>query len=49
MLPERQLVRERGLPGGRLLEAWSAPGWPDPETEQVYAGHADTFGGALGA
>src|SRR5919108_257171 len=21
----------------RLLERWSAPGWPDPETEQIYA------------
>ena len=22
---------------GQLLEKWSAPGWPDPETEQIYA------------
>jgi pimeloyl-ACP methyl ester carboxylesterase len=36
-LPERQLVRNGARRVGVLLESWSAPGWPDPETEQVYA------------
>jgi pimeloyl-ACP methyl ester carboxylesterase len=37
VLPERQLVRNGARRVGQLLERWSAPGWPDPETEQVYA------------
>ena len=37
MLPERQLVRDGAWRVGQLLERWSAPGWPDPETAQVYA------------
>ena len=36
-LPERQLVRDGASRVGRMLEKWSAPGWPDRETEQVYA------------
>jgi pimeloyl-ACP methyl ester carboxylesterase len=35
--PERQLVRDDARRVGQLLERWSAPGWPDAETEQVYA------------
>jgi len=35
MLPERQLTRGGGVT--RLLESWSAPGWPDTGTAQVYA------------
>jgi pimeloyl-ACP methyl ester carboxylesterase len=37
VFPERQLLRDGALRVGRLLEKWSAPGWPDPETEQIYA------------
>ena len=36
MLPERQLVRDGARKVGQLLEGWSAPGWPDRETTQVY-------------
>jgi pimeloyl-ACP methyl ester carboxylesterase len=36
MLPERQLVRDGARKVGQLLEGWSAPGWPDHETAQVY-------------
>jgi pimeloyl-ACP methyl ester carboxylesterase len=36
MLPERQLVRDGARKVGQLLEGWSAPGWPDYETAQVY-------------
>jgi pimeloyl-ACP methyl ester carboxylesterase len=36
-LPERQLVRDGAGRVGRMLDKWSAPGWPDRETEQVYA------------
>ena len=36
VLPERQLVRDEARRVGLLLESWSAPGWPDRETEQVY-------------
>src|SRR5208337_4875038 len=39
ILPERQLLRDGALRVGRLLEKWSAPGWPDPETERIYARH----------
>jgi len=37
VLPERQLLRNGAFQVGRMLEAWSAPGWPDPQTEQTYA------------
>jgi pimeloyl-ACP methyl ester carboxylesterase len=37
VLPERQLLRNGAFRVGRMLEAWSAPGWPDPQTEQTYA------------
>ena len=37
VLPERQLVRDGARKVGYLLEDWSAPGWPDQHTEQVYA------------
>ncbi len=37
MYPERQLVKDGARRVGQLLEAWSAPGWPDQATEQVYA------------
>ena len=37
ILPERQLLRDGAVRVGRLLEKWSAPGWPDPETERIYA------------
>ena len=36
--PERQLLKDGAYQVGRLLEKWSAPGWPDPETEQIYSG-----------
>lgn len=35
-VPERQLVRDNGDYVGRLLHAWSAPGWPDDETVRRY-------------
>ena len=34
--PERQLLKDGAYQVGKLLEKWSAPGWPDPETEQIY-------------
>src|SRR5512139_1035527 len=34
MWPERRLVRDDGALAGRLLHEWSAPGWPDPQTEE---------------
>jgi pimeloyl-ACP methyl ester carboxylesterase len=37
VLPERQLVRDGARRVGQMLENWSAPGWPDDRTEQVYA------------
>jgi pimeloyl-ACP methyl ester carboxylesterase len=37
VLPESQLVRNGAWRVGRLLESWSAPGWPDRQTTQVYA------------
>jgi len=37
VLPERQLVRDGARRVGRILENWSAPGWPDHQTEQVYS------------
>jgi pimeloyl-ACP methyl ester carboxylesterase len=36
MLPERQLVRNDAARVGQLLTRWSAPGWPDRETAQIY-------------
>ena len=36
MLPERRLVRDGGALVGTILSSWSAPGWPDQETAQVY-------------
>jgi pimeloyl-ACP methyl ester carboxylesterase len=36
-LPERQLVRDGASRVGRMLENWSAPGWPDADTAEVYA------------
>ncbi len=36
LLPERQLLRDGASRVASLLEAWSAPGWPDAETEQCY-------------
>ena len=35
--PERRLLKDGAYQVGQLLEKWSAPGWPDPETEQVYS------------
>jgi pimeloyl-ACP methyl ester carboxylesterase len=35
--PERQLLRDGAFKVGQLLEKWSAPGWPDPQTERTYA------------
>ena len=37
VFPERQLVKDGARRVGQMLERWSAPGWPDHETEQVYA------------
>jgi pimeloyl-ACP methyl ester carboxylesterase len=37
MLPERQLMRDGAFQVSRILEDWSAPGWPDLETEKIYA------------
>lgn len=34
-LPERRLLRDDAALVGRMLHAWSAPGWPDTETEQL--------------
>jgi pimeloyl-ACP methyl ester carboxylesterase len=36
VLPERQLVRHDAQRVGRMLRSWSAPGWPDQETERRY-------------
>ena len=36
VMPERQLLRDDAELVGRILTDWSAPGWPDGETEQVY-------------
>lgn len=37
VLPERQLLRDGASRVGQMLESWSAPGWPDPETKAIYA------------
>ena len=36
ILPERRLVRHDALQVGRMLRAWSGPGWPDQEAERRY-------------
>jgi pimeloyl-ACP methyl ester carboxylesterase len=36
VLPERRLVGQDGIEVARLLHAWSAPGWPEPDVEQCY-------------
>jgi pimeloyl-ACP methyl ester carboxylesterase len=36
LLPERQLLADGAQRVGRLLAAWSGPGWPDPDTERQY-------------
>jgi pimeloyl-ACP methyl ester carboxylesterase len=36
VLPERRLLRDGAARVGQLLETWSAPGWPDPQTTAVY-------------
>ncbi|MGN6246343.1 MAG: alpha/beta fold hydrolase [Motilibacteraceae bacterium] len=36
MLPERQLVADDGALVERMLRAWSATGWPDPESARHY-------------
>ena len=36
MLPERRLLKDGAQRVGKLLSAWSGPGWPDPETERRY-------------
>jgi pimeloyl-ACP methyl ester carboxylesterase len=35
-VPERQLVRDDAEAVSRMLHAWSAPGWPDPDSERRY-------------
>ncbi|MDQ2814640.1 MAG: alpha/beta hydrolase [Actinomycetota bacterium] len=37
VLPERHLLRNGASQVGRMLENWSAPGWPDRPTEQIYS------------
>ena len=36
LFPERQLVRDSAAMVGSILSSWSAPGWPDPDTERIY-------------
>jgi len=36
VMPERRLVRDGAEQVGRMLRAWSGPGWPDHETERRY-------------
>lgn len=36
LLPERRLIRHEGALVGRLLDAWSRPGWPDADTSRTY-------------
>jgi pimeloyl-ACP methyl ester carboxylesterase len=36
LVPERQLLRDDAQRVGRMLTAWSGPGWPDPDTERRY-------------
>ncbi|MGH8888519.1 MAG: alpha/beta fold hydrolase [Acidothermaceae bacterium] len=35
-VPERQLVSDDAAQVGRMLHAWSGPGWPDAETARRY-------------
>jgi pimeloyl-ACP methyl ester carboxylesterase len=35
-VPERQLIRHDAAQVERLMRAWAAPGWPDPETAARY-------------
>src|SRR6202044_2223816 len=35
ILPERHLVRDGAARVGQLLERWSAPGWPDDQTQSI--------------
>jgi pimeloyl-ACP methyl ester carboxylesterase len=35
VLPERQLIRDDGAAVARMLHEWSAPGWPDEQTERL--------------
>ncbi|MDQ1484962.1 MAG: hypothetical protein QOJ62_655 [Actinomycetota bacterium] len=35
-VPERQLVQDNAESVARMLHAWSAPGWPDDESERRY-------------
>ncbi len=36
ILPEHRLIRRDAQRVGRMLRAWSGPGWPDPEAEHRY-------------
>lgn len=36
MLPERGLLADDAARVGDLLRTWSAPGWPDPDTERTF-------------
>ncbi|MEU7862817.1 alpha/beta hydrolase [Nonomuraea sp. NPDC049141] len=36
LLPERRLTRNDGSLVGKMLDAWSGPGWPDAQTARVY-------------
>lgn len=36
ILPEHRLLTDGGVRLGELLREWSAPGWPDTETEERY-------------
>ncbi len=36
LLPERRLLTNGAQRVGRMLSAWSGPGWPDPDTESTY-------------
>ena len=38
-LPERQLVADDAEQVGRMLHAWSAPSWPDADSERRYREH----------
>lgn len=38
-VPERQLVSDDAAAIGRMLHSWSAPGWPDAESEHRYREH----------
>ena len=50
LLPERQLPRDTRERVGRMLAAWSGPGWPDAETEWRYRdGHVRPLRGPLRA